>query len=660
MRRVVALVVLMALAAPGRGEDDLPVLVPAGEPVDASIRNRLPVTELHRCITGATKDGKGLAFDLGDESLFGKVYAGPYPFEEGEADYDYARYRSSGKIAKGRGVIPVAGFLKALYNANNWPDGQSARPATPAVAYRFHLWRKKGTGLDDLGFFGGVVNVRFEGKKVAPNLTILEGPFVTGMSSDRPDRVTLVWRTDRPAGAIGKWSKPFDPAAPRPLDLKLPHAASHVQTRVPGRNLVTLTGLVPGRRYYYRVRSHSAEEGEEEEVYSSVHSFVTPPKAGEGEVCFAFSSDSREGIGGGEREYMGINLHVASAVARDAYRRGADLAIFGGDLVNGYTSDVGDFRLQLRAWKQAWSGFWRTRPVYAAMGNHETLVNAYRIGKGRVLLDKWPYGSQSAEAIFAAEFENPRNGPDPADFRRPTYMENVYSFSFGPVLFVAFNNNYWWTSNRHVPTFGGSPEGYMLDDQLAWIEKTLDAAAKNGKVKFVVLYAQEPIFPGGGHLADAMWWNGDNNVRAFHRKDGRVVPMGPGMIEVRNRFWKAVANCPKSAVVLVGDEHAYIRTRIDATTPVGVPAKDDTNGDGRLDRYSPNPDFRYPTWQITAGNGGAPWYNRQPTPWEVQKFSSQPGYCLFQTDGSKLSMTAWTTTGQAMDRVDDLMAIKGE
>ncbi len=656
MTRVGPLLALLLLAAPAWGDDDLPVLVPGGVSVDFGIRNRLPVKELHRCITGATEDGRGLAFDLGDESLEGKVHAGPYPFEEGEADYDHVRYRFTGKIAKGRGVIPVAHFLRTRYNANDWPDGQSRRPATPAVAYRFQLWRRRASGLEDLGFYGGVANVRFEGNKAVENLTILEGPFVTGLTSDDPTRVTVVWRTDRPAGAILQWSQPCDPAAPRPDALALPHAKSHIQTLVPGRNLVTLTDLVPGRRYYYQARSTADGEG----VVTSVYSFVTPPKAGEGEVCFAFGSDSREGVGGGERTYMGTNFHVASAVARDAYRRGADLVIFGGDLVNGATSDVGDFRLQLRAWKQAWAGFWRSRPVYPVMGNHEALVNAYPGPRGRVLLDKWPYGAQSAETVFADEFENPRNGPDPDDFRRPTYKENVYSFSWGPVLFIAFNNNYWWTSNQYVRTFGGSPEGYLLNDQLTWIEKTLDAATKNPTVRFVVLYAQEPVFPSGGHVGDGMWWNGNNNVRACHEEDGTIQSLGPGVIEIRNRLWRAVANCPKSAAVLVGDEHAYVRTRIDATTPVGVPAQDDTDGDGKLDRVSPNPAFRYPTWQITSGNCGAPYYNRQAAPWTAQAFSSQTGYCLFQTNGAKISLTAYSTNGQTLDHVEDLMAIKSE
>ena len=63
-----------------------------------------------------------------------------------------------------------------------------------------------------------------------------------------------------------------------------------------------------------------------------------------------------------------------------AYQKGADLFLFGGDLVNGYTSYTEDFRMQLQAWKQAFAGIWRNRPVYPAMGNHKTLVNVFDDG----------------------------------------------------------------------------------------------------------------------------------------------------------------------------------------------------------------------------------------------------------------------------------------
>jgi hypothetical protein len=640
-----ALAVIALCACSGGSEEDLPVLVPEGIAIDARIRNRIPIKDLHRTIRGPAEDGSGLAVDLGDESLEGWVYAGPYPFEEGEADYDYARYRLRTPIRKGRGTIPVLPFLSEKINSNNWPEGQSGLPATPAVAYRYELWRRGADGIESLGFLGGVVNVRFEGKSVRPNLTILEGPFVTGLSSDAPDRATIFWRTDREAegevvvtsdGVSRNWKR----------------------TGAGGRHAVTLDGLEPGKFHLYRVTSRTKDG---EEVRSSGYLFRTAPEKGKGEVVFAFASDSREGVGGGERRYMGVNRHVLARVANDAFKRGAELAIFGGDLVNGYTSDVDDFRLQLRAFKDTWSGFWRSRPVYPAMGNHETLLRTFLIGVEKsVSLDRWPYATESAEAVFADEFENPANGPEPSDPRRPTYRENVYSFHWGPVRFIAFNNDYWWTADRHVPNYGGCPQGVMLDDQLSWIEARLAGATKDDAVRFVILYAQEPVFPGAGHVADAMWWNGDNRVRAFARNGEKVEPVSAGVIDVRNRFWKAVAGCKKTAAVLVGDEHAYLRTRIDATTPVGVPAKDDTNGDGVLDSQSPNPEFRYPTWQSTAGNAGAPHYSRQPTPWKVQKVSSQPGYCLFETDGKKISLSAYATTGQRIDHVEDLMAIKGE
>jgi hypothetical protein len=639
------LLIALSLSVSAVSEEDLPILVPDGTPTDARIRNRIPIKDLHAAIQGPTADGAGLVVDLGDETLEGWVYSGPYPFEDGEADYDYERYRLRSPITKGRGAIPVAPLLIPALNANEWPKGQTEFTATPAVAYRYELWRRGKERIDNLGFFGGVVNVRFEKEKVVPNLTILEGPFVTGLTSDQPDRATIVWRTDRECEGVVETVGD---------NVRITNS----KTGKGGRHVITLLGLHPDRSYLYRVVSKTKDG---EEVHSSSYLFTTPPAKGKGEVKFAFASDSREGVGGGERAYMGTNRHVLSRVANDAYQRGADLVIFGGDLVNGYTSDPADFRMQLRAFKEIWSGFWRTRPVYPAMGNHETLLRAFATeGKRGVWLDRWPYATESAEAVFADEFWNPGNGPVPSDPRRPPYAENVYSFHWGPILFVAFNNNYWWTSNREVPKHGGCPEGYMLDDQLKWIEATLTRAAKDEDVRFVVLYAQEPVFPGAGHVRDAMWWNGDNRVRAFARKGEKLEPLGPGIIDVRNRFWKAVSGCRKSAVVLVGDEHAYLRTRIDATTPVGVPAKDDTNGDGVLDRQSPNPEFRHPTWQVTSGNAGAPHYNRQPTPWKVQKVSSQPGYCLFETAGNRISLTAYTTTGQRLDHVEDLMAIKGE
>jgi hypothetical protein len=313
----------------------------------------------------------------------------------------------------------------------------------------------------------------------------------------------------------------------------------------------------------------------------------------------------------------------------------------------------------LKGWKQALAGFWRSNPVYPAMGNHETLLNVFDDNSaGGLSLDKWPYETDSAEAVFAQEFYNPLNGPPVSDPRRPTYKENVYEFQYGPVLCIAFNNNYWWTTNEKISEYGGSPEGYIMEDQLQWVEEALADAETDPTIKYIVLFAQEPVFPCGGHVGDSMWWDGDNNLRAHTFTDGEVVPDGEGMIDVRNRFWGAIANSSKVAAVLAGDEHEYHRLLVDSKTPVGVMPADDTDGDGVLDQYSPNPDFKYPVWQLTAGTAGAPYYAREETPWEPVMLSSQHGYILFKADSEKISATFYSTTGQAVDHVDDLMEVK--
>jgi 3',5'-cyclic AMP phosphodiesterase CpdA len=236
----------------------------------------------------------------------------------------------------------------------------------------------------------------------------------------------------------------------------------------------------------------------------------------------------------------------------------------------------------------------------------------------------------------------------------------VYTFQYGPVRFIALNNNYWWTTDDRVEEYGGSPEGYILRDQLAWAERELRRAGRNGTVAHVVLFMQEPVFPAGGHVRDAMWHAGDNTVRAYARSPGEgLKPAGPGIVEVRNRLWLAVSRSHKVAAVLVGDEHAYHRMLVDNATPVGIPSRDDTDGDGVLERHSPNPEFRHPVWQICAGNAGAPWYAREPTPWEVERYVSRTGYLLFEATRDKLSMTAYALRGDAvMDRVHDLTAVK--
>ena len=155
-----------------------------------------------------------------------------------------------------------------------------------------------------------------------------------------------------------------------------------------------------------------------------------------------------------------------------------------------------------------------------------------------------------------------------------------------------------------------------------WLKRELKSADRDETVRFVVLFAQEPLFPNGGHVGDAMWYHGNNNVRAWSldARSGKLEPMPKGMLEVRDELVRAIAASPKVAVVLGGDEHNYHRTLIGPRVPIGDIRKDDRNHDGRIDLKAGESasrlgGLRRSTWYIVSGGGGAPYYGEEETPW---------------------------------------------
>jgi hypothetical protein len=67
------------------------------------------------------------------------VYTGPYPFEAGDAVYDYSHYRKSSVLDLGTGTLSISDFFKDEYNAHNWPKG--IWPMTTTIGYRLDLYR---------------------------------------------------------------------------------------------------------------------------------------------------------------------------------------------------------------------------------------------------------------------------------------------------------------------------------------------------------------------------------------------------------------------------------------------------------------------------------------------------------------------------------------
>ena len=290
-------------------------------------------------------------------------------------------------------------------------------------------------------------------------------------------------------------------------------------------------------------------------------------------------------------------------------------------------------------------------------------------------MDRWPYETESAEAVFAREFVHPQNGPLPSDPRRPPYRENVYSFTYGPVRAIVYNNKYWYSSASS--SYGGAPEGYLLEDQLAWLLAEIDRAEKDPDIRFVVLTAQEPPFPNGGHLGDAMWHGGNDTVRAHVFRDGKLTAGKEGVITMRNRLVRAIGASRKVAAVLAGDEHAYHRTLIGPGVAAGDPARDDKDRNGRIEAKAgetPGPlnGLRFNTWYIVSGGGGAPYHSEEPTPWSGSwkdraplpsgaagfRHSSQEHFLLFETKGSAFSLKVINLHGETFDEIPDLLRDK--
>lgn len=655
---------------------DLPVKIPSAETHREVPYKGLSTYLSIDMIQSAIKDGssRGLFIDLteitrlldGTEikpgfQFFGSAYIGPYPFETKEVTYTYKRYRLKTAIQKSRGLLPVDYFLHVQRNSEDWTD-------EGRIAVRLDLFLMTDQNIVSLGLYDTFV--RFKrvmtedgDARFIKQVSLIEGPMVNLIRSDDPSTLVISFKTDQPVKAavvLGDGKQFPGTAATRKHEIKL-------------------SGLKPGTAYDYHV-TYGGTRGKS-------FRFRTAPKVGIGRVTFAYAGDSREGIGGGAANFMGVNYETMERCANLAYRLGADMFVFGGDLVSGFTTSVVDFRTQIHGWKQAMAGFWNHRPVYSCIGNHETILKYYYNEKNQsVVMDRWPYDTDSVEAVFADELVQPMNGPEPSDPRRPTYKENIYSFQYGPVRFISMNNNYWLGRTLGVKNgsreMGGAPEGYMMEDQFQWLEKELAAAEKDPTVKYIILYAQEPVFPNGGHIHDSMWYNGDNNVRAhtYNADTGLMEPAKQGIVEVRNRLVMLAGNNRKTAAVLGSDEHSYHKLLVDKNVPVGVPAIDDTNGDGVVagkgETCSPLAGLKYPTWYLVCGGAGAPYYSEQAAPWNTYwknytgdypnhtsqrgcyYYSSQENIFIFRASDTVISMTVYNPYGEIIDRIENLMAVK--
>jgi hypothetical protein len=623
-----------------------PALLGFAEQIDRQAHNPFTLEQLSACVVeekgalvldlyrvGQTVDGRTLEASR----LVGEVCAGPWPFMAAETGYAYRRFRLDKRLEAGQVELPLKGLFNLNINSEAWTD-------TASVLVRLDLRLARKGADEDLMCADLPLRFHRDAKGLHRLPALLEGPLLCKVDSRRPGDLTVALKTDLPAAVAveveGVGTTPSKADGP-----------SHE---------VALTGLPTDCPLRYRVLLDGCAATEWLD-------FRLPGAKGKA-VRLAYFGDSREADGGGDRAHMGINLHALELLLGQAHVQGAEALLFGGDLISGYTIWPEDFRSQLQAWKQAALGFWRERPVFTGIGNHETLLRIY---KGKEVdwlgMDRWPYATQSAEALFAREMCNPENGPEQPDTELPGYAETVFSTRLGCVTAIFFNNTWWY--NEHEELTGGCPQGHILEDQLQWLEEEIRAADADPACRHILFIAHEPPFPMGGHVKDSMWHGGDNGVRPWRlAEDGQLVALAPGIVEQRNRLVRLFANSPKSAAVLAGHEHAYARLLLTPETPAGDPARDDADGDGRLcetgESCSPVPGLKRPLWFLIGG-GASPYYAKEPTPWaswwEARPdaargsfYTSQEALLLFDADERGMSLRVLNPFGEEVDRVENL------
>jgi len=557
-------------------------------------RERAPAWTLLQ-LQGAPRGTEtGLTLDFQKPGFTGSLVYGLVPYHD--TRYPQPVYRTSAAIKDGKADIDIKGRLAGIYDMVGWLKSGSA-----VIGYRI-------LGADGSMVYDG--RVRFKGTgPFDVDVTMTEGPFVANLTA----RSAVIWFTlSRAVGCSIAVNARLFPCR---------DGAAHQE--------VLIDKLAPATDHVYVVRY-----GEYEERYG----FRTAPLAGSRQpFTFSYASDSRGGPGGGDRNFNGPNAYIMRRLMSLARMRRSAFVLFTGDLVSGSVTSPDALLVELANWKRTVEPQGHWMPVYTGIGNHEAVLREFSGENNRIVrVDRFPYDTESTEAVFASALVNPENGPgsedgavyDPnplaVDF--PSYRETVYSFTYDNAAVVVLNSNYWYSPTMgSVPELEGNPHGYLMDNQMAWLAATLAGLQKHAAIDHVFVTLHTPIFPNGGHVSDDMWYRGSNTMRP--RVAGK--PVAKGIIDRRDELLALIQRHPKVVAVLTGDEHNYNRLRLDQLVPI---YPDGWTG--------PRLTLRRPFYQINNGAAGAPYYAQEQTPWSafVKGFSTQHALCLLHVEGPRVRL----------------------
>lgn len=551
----------------------------------------------------------GLYFDFNDEKLNGKLVFGLIP--QGDSKHPHPVYRSTTvQILGGKVAINILRTLAGRYDMIGWKESGKG-----TIGYR--IINSTGNILYD-----GQISFKGTGPFEVDD-SIIEGPFVNLLMSDG---ATISFETNTSIKAsIMAGGKEYSDA----------EESTHHE--------IKLDGLSPATKYDYSVVVDDNKFD---------YSFTTAPKPGtRSKFRFAYASDSRSGNGGGERDIHGANAYIVKKIMALGTQQEMAFLQFTGDLIDGYVTSPKEMDLQYANWKHTIAPFAHYIPVVAGMGNHEALMKLFRSEKAYYALDRFPYATESSEAVFARNFVNPLNGPESEDGASydprkkktdfPSYKENVFYYTYDNVAMIVLNSDYWYApSTNKIPVTGGGLHGYIMDNQLAWLDETITTLEADENIDHIFVTQHTPAFPNGGHVQDDMWYNGKNTYRPYVAGE----PLEKGIIERRDQYLNILVNkSQKTRAILTGDEHNYAKTELGPETII---YKDDWE----MERL----ELSRTIYQINNGAAGAPYYAQEQTPWtgSVTGFTTQNALVIFNVEGDNIFMEVLNP--DTLEKVDEL------
>ena len=558
--------------------------------------------KIARANISGTSDG--IVIDFKDEKINGHIDYGLIKIQN--IKYPLPVYfKRNTKVVKGKAKIKL-NKLAGKYDFTNWEKTKKLR-----LGYR--LFDEKGRIV-----FDGNINLKINGTgEFTEDIYLIDGPLVNQITEN---------------GAIISFTTNKNVQAQIRIGEQV--YSDIVPTT---KHEIKITGLKPQSSYNYTLLYEDWKEH---------YQLTTAPKKGcRGKFSFAYASDSRGGRGGGERNIFGVNVYVAKKMMQLAAYKNVDFFQFTGDIINGYSGSNDEQNLQYLNWKKVTQNYWHYHPVYVGMGNHESVERMFKktdykgniFYLGHVFVDKFPFEKYSAEKTFADNFCLPKsdlfsedgNKYDPSrkstDF--PSYQENVYDYTYGNLAMIVMNSNYWYASSTDdIPLTSGNVHGYIMDNQLAWLKKTIAKYEADPDIDHIIVTIHTPAFPNAGHSDDDMWYGANNEIRPYIA--GK--PVEKGIIERRDEFLDIMVNQSKKFVALLtGDEHNYSRLVLTDTSTIYP-----ENWTGKKIK------FKRPFVQITNGSAGAPYYSLEKLPWTkyVKKFSTLHALMLFTVEGEHIDM----------------------